>query len=287
MIKLACNYHPEVTQLVQAGKVDIDYIKFPALGYQMKVFDKPELADYIPFITELKRIKPVLLHGLLPSKQKIGSKTFIKELNYDVVRRVIELSGTPGISIHLDGIDTTLPNEINKSIIIDNIQYLKMKFNDMEFISCENVHGDPFSDTDEFGICLNPTFISEIVEETGVSFLLDISHAYCTARKVKMGFDDYITALPLDKVYEIHINGWVEAENDIMAHTKINETGYTALESLLKRCDARIVTLEYGRGNDRIGCGVPVMSPNTINEAAKEEIAAQIFQLRDIISRKG
>jgi len=71
-------------------------------------------------------------------------------------------------------------------------------------------------------------------------------------KNLEVDFETYLYGLPIDKVYEIHINGWIETESDIMAHTKINELGYRTLNKLLKECSPKMITLEYGRNNDRI-----------------------------------
>ena len=81
---------------------------------------------------------------------------------------------------------------------------------------------------------------------------------------------------------EIHINGWITTQNDVMCHTKINHEGYQALEYVLEYCMPHIITVEYGRHNDRIGAGVPVMSLEQINKQAKDEIEEQIYRIREI-----
>lgn len=66
---------------------------------------------------------------------------------------------------------------------------------------------------------------------------------------------EYIGRLPLERLYEIHINGWMHTERGMMAHTKIHEEGYELLEEVLSRTKPRIVTLEYGRGTTGWGQG--------------------------------
>ena len=71
----------------------------------------------------------------------------------------------------------------------------------------------------------------------------------------------------------------------MMAHTKIHEEGYELLEEVLSRTKPRIVTLEYGRGDDRLGAGIPLMKPVVCNERAMEEIEEQVGRLRKLIGR--
>lgn len=283
MIKLACNYYPEVKQLVNEKKIDLDYFKYPGLGYQMNIFENSDLSDYEKLITELNQVCPVIMHGLGLKPHNICSKTFIKDFDVNYAKKIIKLSGVNGISTHLAGVDNSLSSQENKKIITENINYLKECFCDAEFISLENADGNPFLKFHDFGICMDPDFISEIIYETNVDFLLDISHAYASAKNLGIDFEKYLYRLPLDRTYEIHINGWIETEDDIMSHTMINDLGYKILQDILKKYEPHIVTLEYGRDNDRLHCGIPLISPDRICERAKEEITDQIKRLREII----
>lgn len=285
MIKLACNYSPEAGELIKENKIRLDYFKYPGLGYQMKIFEKPDLSDYEQFVTKLNRVRPVIIHGLGLKPHNIGSATFIQDFDSYYAKKVIKLSGVNGVSLHLAGINTSLSREENKEILIRNINYLKRQFSDAEFISLENTDGNPFIKGNDFGICIDPDFISEIIYETDTDFLLDISHAYCSARTMGMNFETYLHKLPLDKVYEIHINGWTETAGDIMSHIIINELGYKTLQDMLKECRPTIVTLEYGRSNDRLNCGIPLILPDRVCERAKEEIVIQIERLQKILKR--
>jgi uncharacterized protein (UPF0276 family) len=138
-----------------------------------------------------------------------------------------------------------------------------------------------------WGELIKPGIITKMIYESGCSFLLDISHAYCASRWLNMNFIEYLKKLPLEKVYEIHINGWIQKGNDIMCHTKINQEGYEALKEVLQHSQPKIITVEYGRHNDRIGSGVPVMTADSINEKAKDEIIEQVYRIREIVEGAG
>jgi uncharacterized protein (UPF0276 family) len=285
MIKLACNYYSEVIELIHNGVIDIDYFKFPSLGFQMSVFEKYDLSDYEVFVNQLNQIRPVMIHGIGLTPINIGSKSFINYIDLPYAKKVIHLAGVNGISLHLSGIDTTLSNNENKEIIINNIRYLKGKFPEVQFFSLENVDGNPYQYGDKFGVCIEPDFISDIIHETDSDFLLDISHAYTSSKNLGLDVFEYLHRLPLDKLYEIHINGWIETETDIMSHTKINKYGYEILQNILKEYTPNIITLEYGRHDDRLSCGIPVMSPDKVNDEAKAEIIIQVGRLKEIIRR--
>lgn len=69
-----------------------------------------------------------------------------------------------------------------------------------------------------------------------------------------------------------------------MAHIKINDFAYELLDEVLQVSKPKLVTIEYGRHNDRINCGCPVMKNNEINELAMVEIAQQVERVRKLIS---
>ena len=91
-------------------------------------------------------------------------------------------------------------------------------------------------------------------------FLIDISHAYCAARARGENIRDYLQRLPLSRVYELHIKGWAVNEKGIMSHIKIHDECYELLKELIDLCKPEIITIEYGRSNDKIGTGIPLAS---------------------------
>lgn len=280
MIKLACNYYCETEELVMDNKIEIDYFKFPSLGFQMNILKDYGLKEFERSIKEIRKIKPVLYHGLMPSPCNVCSPNFKDELRIDIIQRIVDMTGTPGISLHLDGDDAMVSQDELIRIVVDNVVFLKSQFPGLKFISLENAEKSKSMHV------ANPDVISEIIRQADVNFLLDISHAFWTANYVGENLLEYLHKLPLEKIYEIHINGWEEKDGDIMSHIKINEMGYRLLEHILDYSEPKIVTLEYGRSNDRIGIGCPILSPDSVSNEAKDEISEQILRLRDIISLK-
>ncbi len=296
-IKLACNYYEETAKLVRGGRIDIDAFKYPSLGFQMKVFDDPTLETYERWVQETQKLRPVMLHGLGQRGNDIGAEDFREKFNPEAARRILGLAGVKGVSLHLCGGDTGLPVARRRQIILDNISFLKNILGELEFFSLENVDGNPYSDLFYQDVCIQPDFIREIVEEADVDFLLDISHAYGSAAQLGMDVREYMGMLPLNRLYEIHINGWIRTETGLMAHTKIHPEGYELLEEVVQRCwkgagtggctGTRYITLEYGRGDDRLTAGIPLMREDQINERAMTEIEEQIRALQMMISTQG
>jgi uncharacterized protein (UPF0276 family) len=99
-----------------------------------------------------------------------------------------------------------------------------------------------------------PEFISEICKQGDCGLLLDIAHARCSAWHMKRDLVEYIMALPLDCLREIHLGGvrqrGVEGLRD--THTTLTEEDYQLTEFLITRTNPDIITIEYGGMPDQI-----------------------------------
>ena len=145
-MKVACNYYAETEKLAKNGEIDIDYFKFPALGFQVNILDSGDFAEFEKFASRVTKIKPILLHGLYPNPQDLSSPEFINNFDSDKINRLINLTKTPGISIHpsLSNIDPAIPKKQLVRTIIDNINFLQEKYSGMDFISIENTDSRRF-----------------------------------------------------------------------------------------------------------------------------------------------
>lgn len=279
-MKIACNYYRETEELVDEHSIDIDYFKFPALGFQMSILEAEKERD--AFFKRLRSKKPILLHGLHPAPHDLASPTFIKDFDHKTVEELLNLTKTPGISLHptLRYPDPSRDKKELVDTIKNNLKFLMRQYSNVGFISVENV------DNIAYGCLIDPDVMKEIVYDTSCFFLLDISHTVCACRFRNEDVRTYISRLPLDRVYEIHLNGWIIKDGNIMCHTKINEEGYALLTEVLEKCSPEIITIEYGRNNDRLGAGIPIISPDKANSEAKEEIVEQVDQIKKVIGKK-
>lgn len=278
-MKIACNYYRETEQLLDEKRIAIDYFKYPGLGFQMKLMEDPDAFER--FCKRITKKRPMLLHGLYPAPHDLSLASMRAGFDDTVAGRLIRITETPGLSFHpaLSKTAAETPFRETLDTIINNAGFLKEKYAGMRFVSIKNM------DVISWGDLLKPEIMTQIVRESGCEFLLDISHAYCASACLNLPFYDYLTRLPLEKTVEIHINGWMEAPNDIMCHTKINEAGYQALEFVLGHCRPEVITVEYGRSDDRIGAGVPILSPDCVNEQAKQEIEEQLYRIHEICAK--
>ncbi len=94
----------------------------------------------------------------------------------------------------------------------------------------------------------DPETIMQILLETDTGFLLDLGHARIAAAYRKQPVWEYLSALPLERVREIHVSGPRESENGFYdAHQPLQEEDYQLLTWCLRHTDPEVVTLEYFR----------------------------------------
>ena len=94
----------------------------------------------------------------------------------------------------------------------------------------------------------DPVLLSEVLEASGSGLLLDLAHARLSASFRDQAVEDYVAALPLKRVRQIHVSG-IRMRNGRWhdAHESLQEEDYRLLEWVLDRCDPAMVTLEYFR----------------------------------------
>jgi uncharacterized protein (UPF0276 family) len=55
-------------------------------------------------------------------------------------------------------------------------------------------------------------YVAEVVRAADCGILLDLHNVYCNARNGRLDFDDFLSRLPKDRVWEIHLAGGMEQE---------------------------------------------------------------------------
>jgi hypothetical protein len=99
----------------------------------------------------------------------------------------------------------------------------------------------------------DPARLSHILEQTGCPMLLDLSHAQIAAARRGMAAQDYLLALPLERVMQVHVSGPRMRDGCLMdAHEPLREEDYGLLRWTLDRCQPQMVTLEYIREQDAL-----------------------------------
>lgn len=100
----------------------------------------------------------------------------------------------------------------------------------------------------KYNYAIDPKVITHILERTKAGMVLDIAHARIAASYLEVDTEEYLAALPLDKVQQIHVSGIRRVDGVWQdSHESMRERDYDLLEWALERCQPRVVTLEYFR----------------------------------------
>lgn len=95
---------------------------------------------------------------------------------------------------------------------------------------------------------VRPAFIRAVLEAADAPLLLDLAHARVSAAALAMPVEAYLSALPLDRVVEIHLSGPRMVDGRLVdAHEPLTAEDYDLLAWALARTDPRAVTLEYSQ----------------------------------------
>lgn len=280
-MKIAFNGIPQLFELLYANPSfisKIDCIKVPVSKEQCRMLDSKQSLMYFTSTSPL----PIIFHGFGGIDVSIANKDFQKHVNCDQVNYILELTQSPHLSFHSYGKNQN--REEAKKIMTDNIMFLKENFPQMRLL-LEN-HDANVSGGYTIDFYTEPEFLKEIIYGNDIYFLLDISHAYTTAKYRGERVEDYLKNLPLDRIKEIHFNGWVEKGNLISSHSICTEKGYEILEDVLKKCKPDVLTIEYGQENDVHGFGVPCFTNQKDNVRINNEIVKQIMDIREFLKKR-
>jgi uncharacterized protein (UPF0276 family) len=201
-MNLAVNYSEAAADLLEKGQIAIDRFKCPAW---------PDL------IATVRHIHPTYVHFPLTAGQGIGNAFDMEThevADWSTIEGLLTHTNTPFVNIHLaptvrDHVDipadTQEPEHVERLItcLIRDVRAVVEQFGP-ERVIVENDH-------DNGGKYLRPALLPDVihrvVDETGCGLLLDISHARLAARHLGMDAWEYIHALPVERLREIHVTG--------------------------------------------------------------------------------
>lgn len=243
-MKFALNYSSQAYQLLETGSIDIDLFKVSS--------DFPE---HIPIC---KNLKPVYVHFSLIAG------TNQPEPDYKAIERILSITGTVYINIHLGATGKDYPDipvlsdaKEHKDRLIEqmlkDIKPIADRFG-TENVILENwpYHGTDRSETDILNVVVDPTVISTVINESMCGLLLDIDHARAAADIRGENAKDYIEALPVAKIRELHMTGSHMIDGIMRAHLPMKEDDWEYFEwALTSIAEGRwgmpdIFAFEYG-----------------------------------------
>ncbi|HEY5563691.1 MAG TPA: DUF692 family multinuclear iron-containing protein [Clostridiaceae bacterium] len=240
-MRIGCNLSTELIELIDKKRLYVDYVKIA-----LSKSDEEIPAEY-------KVYGKLLLHGVgIYIPQHTGT-TKLNSINWNRVRDKIEFCNSNFIGLHCatyqsdwNGEEVTF--EMVKERMGCSIKQWKENL-DVKIL-IKNVPYTPYYETNSPKLIkhsVSTKLINELCSEYEVGLLLDIAHAKVTASGLNMSIEDYLTALPLELVREIHVVGTRDTENGLRDnHLEMDEYDYGILEFVLKMTTPEIVTLEYG-----------------------------------------
>ena len=262
------NYSHAAAELLKDGSIEVDRFKCPAWPDSVR-----EALEY----------NDVYVH--FPLRVGTGTEGAInieanQPADLDQVEALLVETNTPVVNLHLATmvedfpeipIDSLKPEHIEKitTSLVDDVNSVANRFG-KERVVVENVyHGNGEHPRPVY----LPEVISSVVNETGVGFLFDLSHARLAAEHMGADIYEYISGLPTGKTREVHVTGihrfeghWIDIAQKagfdpqlieqyrgrLVDHLPMTENDWTYLAWALVQIEKGIwgepwvVTFEYG-----------------------------------------
>lgn len=264
-MQFAINYSPQAADLLQNGAVQIDRFKCAN--------DWPHL---IPLARAHRPIYIHFIHTVAPEQ--------MRALDVGAVNALCEETNTPYVNLHLiqerddfvDMLNTTTDPADREAIhayMLEGVQIAVEHFG-VDRVIVENI---PYYGERNYTKrpCVEPDVIRDIVDSTGVGFLLDVSHARLSALHMGMDPYDYLAQMPGERLRELHITGiGHKPTGEICDHMGLTGDDWPFVEWVLARirsgewAEPWILAFEYGG-----------MGPMYEWRSAPEVIAADVPQL--------
>jgi hypothetical protein len=283
-MKLAVNFSEILRQLIQTNPdLPVDLIKVPTIPFP-GCFTQFE---------EGARFRKLLPHPAQPGVLALGALTAKERFNPEIVAAIIRRANPAYLSTHLEARlaffpeyqsyqheDHPIIRRILKERFLAAITLVKKQTRLPLLL--ENC---PYCTwLDRFRAISEPEVIAEICVAGDCGFLLDIAHARCSAWTMGRSVEEYLQALPLDRLREIHLAGVTKFDYGIHdTHTALDETDYHLLQTVLEWRRPKIVTLEYGGMPEQIID--PDGFPQPINRNEPSKLQTMIARIHAIIKQ--
>jgi len=201
-VDLAVNYSHIAARLFDEGRIQVDRFKCPAW---------PET------IAAVRARYAFYVHCPLRVGMGIGDAEDTETNrpgDWDKYTHLLAESAAPWVSLHIGSKPSDFPDIPAVSLAREHVDRVRaallrdvaavVKRLGAERVIVENLFG---WNGYHLHACLLPEVIQAVVRETGCGFLLDLSHARMAARNLGLDEAAYVSALPLDRIREMHITG--------------------------------------------------------------------------------
>lgn len=133
----------------------------------------------------------------------------------------------------------------------NNFKEIKRIFGNKIELGIENTN---FYPTNAYKYITEAAFLSRIVYENNIRFLFDLAHARITAHNTQNDYENYLHALPLDRIIQIHISSCGVRKDGLAfdAHDYPKRQEYLEVKRLIKSGLVRYLTVEYYKDTARL-----------------------------------
>lgn len=269
-MKIGCNLSTELVELIDEKKVSVDYVKI--------ALSKSD--EEIP--VWYKKYGKLLLHGVGTDIPQHTGTTKLSGVDWNQVKDKVKFCDSSLIGLHCgtyhsDWDEEEVTFEMVKERMGFSLELWKENL-DLEII-IENVPFTPYYEINSPNIVkhsVSPKLISELCSEYEVGLLLDLAHAKVAASGLGLPIIDYLLALPLERVKEIHTVGTRTTDDGLRDnHLEMTGEDYEILEFVLGMTKPEIVTLEYGGFGEHYSC-----------RSDKNAIERQLKKIDEIVRKK-
>lgn len=266
-MKFAINYSPQAEQLLNDGKIQVD------------VFKCPSWDDLVPQVQAS--------HSAYVHFGFIAGHNNLSDVDLDWVDNWLKTTDTLVVNTHLavseddfaDSQSVTVEAVIEK--VIRDVEFFGKRFGN-ENVLVENIpYPDPGWNDGLLKESVDPAVISQIVEQSGCSLLLDVAHAIRACEGIgEPDVHAYLNAMPTHALRELHVVGIladVDEDGVRQDHYELLEPDWQMVEWSVAQIRDRkwqepdVMAFEYG------GVG-PMFAPRSNIDVITEQ-APRLYQL--------
>ncbi len=237
-MKFAVNYSNPLIRLIKEDAIELDWIKCP---------------DWDGMLEEAAAYKPVTIHFDLEAG--LG-----KTLDVDVSRigRFLETTETPHVNTHLVTPRSYTPDDPTELHRVNDLWRQEIGWM-VDRFGADKVVLEHFPYTlsmPHIAPAADAVTFSRVIEDTGCQLLVDLAHARITADTLGIDVKDYIGAMPMERLAELHVTGIRPYGGVLTDHFGMDEEGWEILKWALQEIrsgqwkEPRVVAFEYGGVGD-------------------------------------
>lgn len=194
-MEFCLNYSDPAAELLKQGAIGMDRFK---------------CATFPEMIAAAQEFGPVYVHfPLIVGREK-------SDWDLDAIGAMRKETKTPYVNVHWAPLADEYESLGSRGLAVlfertlAQLEVLKKKFGAENVILESVMYFDPKNRF--YRGAIEPKNIARIVRDTGVGFLLDVSHARLAARQTGTIEADYVRYLPTERLRELHITGIGEVD---------------------------------------------------------------------------